>query len=256
MRPSESRRAQIAVFAALAAGVVAHSPVIAATFNDNDFLTWSQVAWGDVPAPGNISYLLETDFDSVFAPEGDLLQVGLPSPGHFLVFDSADAIINYLPASGAPGPLIASLDDPVTTSSGSLGGEVVTLALNVDFSDAGLLTGNLSIPFGDLMLTGLSGDLAFANGMSVRSLLPDADSVLGGGPLPSPGLSYSDFFILLNEIDMSFNGGPVSTFADDHLELPASTVTVTEPGSLGTAAAGMLFLGIAAVLRGRRTLKL
>jgi hypothetical protein len=54
---------------------------------------------------------------------------------------------------------------------------------------------------------------------------------------------------------MSFNGGPVSTFADAHLELPATTVTVSEPGSFGTAAVGMLFLGVVGALRGRRALK-
>lgn len=255
MRPSESPRVRAAGFAALCVGVLTHSPAFAA-FNANDFYTYSEVEWGEDPTPTNIAGVLESDFNSVFAPENDLMVVGLPQPaGHSMIFDSADAIINYLPAGGTPGPLVADLLDPIDTSSGFLGSSVVALTLNVDFSDAGIDDGNLNIPFGNLILTGLSGDLAFANGMNVRSVLGEADTALGGGPLPASDLSYDDFTALIDDLNLSFNTGPVSSFAQSHLELPATTVTVPEPGSLGTAAAGVLLLGIAAALRGRRTLK-
>ena len=232
-----------------------HGAAFAGPFNNNDFVTWSQVAWGGTPAPGNISYTLETHFNSLYSPEGDLLQIGLPGPGYSMIFDSADAIINYLPGEGASGPLTVSLLDPVTSSSGSFGGEVLTLTLNVDFNDAGLLTGNLHIPFGDLLLTGLSGDLAFANGMSVRSLLGEANTALGAGPLPGAGLSYQDLFGLINDVDDSFNGGPAGSFADAHLELPATTTPVLETGPFtGFGDTALLVCLIAGI--GRRRIRL
>jgi hypothetical protein len=112
----------------LAAISLAALPAHATTFTLGEFVTWSQVAWGGDPAPGNISYSLEQNFNSIYGPS-DLLEVGVPGPGGFsLIFDSADAIIAYLPASGTPGPLTATLLDPVTSASGALGGEVVTAA--------------------------------------------------------------------------------------------------------------------------------
>jgi len=134
-------------------------PAHATTFTDGEFLTWSQVAWGGDPfcdpTVCNISGILENDFNSLFAPS-DLLEVGVPGAGGFsMIFDSADAIIAYLPASGAPGPLTANLLDPVHTASGALGGEVLTATLNVTFSEDGLLAHPSGASFGDLVLQNL-----------------------------------------------------------------------------------------------------
>ena len=95
----------------------------------------SQGAWGDDPAPGNISFLLENEFDSLFAPSNGLMEVGIPGAAGFsLIFDSAAAVITYLPANGTPGVLTADLLDPVVhTASGGLGGEVVAATLNILF---------------------------------------------------------------------------------------------------------------------------
>ncbi|HUN73219.1 MAG TPA: hypothetical protein VMU40_01770 [Steroidobacteraceae bacterium] len=234
-------------------GVLIGSPAFAHQFNNSDFLSYSQVEWGEDPTPTNIAGVLQNNFDSVFAADGDLLQVGLSSPsGYSLLFDSAEGIENFLPSGGIPGPLTVSLLDPIQSSAGALGGEVVTLALNVTFGDAGVIEGNLHIPFGDLILTGLSGDVAVFNGINVRSLLGDAETILGGGPLPDPSLSYQDFFFLINDVDQSFNTGPVSSFADTNLELPPGAAPVPETGGYSTLGDVLLLLGTVAVTPGRR----
>src|SRR5260370_11364398 len=84
--------------------------------------------------------LLGADFLTVYATTFSVT-VGIASPGFAMRFDGASFVEAYLPASGAPGPLGGNLDDPTTTSSGAFGGDVLTLELNVDFSDAGFLLG-------------------------------------------------------------------------------------------------------------------
>jgi hypothetical protein len=241
--------------AALALFASAQPPALAqSSFTDNEFVTWSQVAWGDDPTSGDISGLLEKDFNSIFASTNGLMQIGIPgTAGRSIIFDSADAIITYLPAGGTASFLTASLLDPVQTSSGVLGGEVATLTLNVAFNDAGLLKGTSNVLFGNLILTGFTDDLAFLNGMTVRGLLSEANTILGGGPTPGPTFSYSDFWVALNSVDMSFNGGPANmSFDDQHLQLPPTTIVSAPEIDPSSAFGAMtLLLGALAVLRGR-----
>ncbi|HEV2729364.1 MAG TPA: hypothetical protein VGV15_04975, partial [Terriglobales bacterium] len=61
---------------------------------------------------------------------------------------------SYLPATGTDGTLSANLSDPTTTSAGSFGGSVVALKLNVDYNDAGVLSGGSTVKFGDLRVCG------------------------------------------------------------------------------------------------------
>jgi PEP-CTERM motif len=236
-------------------------PAHATTFTTGEFVTWSQVAWGgdpfcepSNPSVCNISGLLENDFNSLFAPS-DLLELGVPGAGGFsMIFDSADSIIGYLPAGGSPGALIADLLDPVHTASGALGGEVLTATLNVTFSEDGLLAHPTGVPFGDLLLQNLDslpGDPSFGNGvgpeiaeldgMSVRDVLADANALLGGAASP---FTPQDLFVVLNDIDMSFNGGPVSGFAAQYLALPEGS-TVPEPSTWAMLLIGFAGLGIA-----------
>lgn len=125
LAPRAARRGARALLALAALSLPLALPAHATTFTDGEFVTWSQVAWGDDPFCGptacNISGILESDFNSVFAPS-DLLELGVPGAGGFsMIFDSADAIIAYLPESGNSGPLTADLLDPVRTASGALG---------------------------------------------------------------------------------------------------------------------------------------
>jgi PEP-CTERM motif len=252
----------VRIFSALGALALAALPAHATAFTDGEFVTWSQVAWGGDPfcEPGdptdcNISGVLENEFNSMFAPSG-LLEVGIPGAAGFsMIFDGPDPIIAYLPASGTPGVLIADLLDPVTTSAGGLGGEVVTATLNILFSDAGLLAHPPGVPFGDLVLEnlesliGVGPEIAELDGSSVRQVLADANPLLGGAASP---FTPTDMFILLNEIDMSFNGGPVGDFATEHLAFPSGAPTVPEPSTwamLLIGFAGLSFIGRRAVRR-------
>jgi hypothetical protein len=99
---------------------IAGLPVGAATFTPGEFVTYDQTDFGtndrlDEPFNPQAAALLENNFDTVFAPFEDLLQVGVPGPaGYSLIFDSPDAVLAYLPAGGSPAPLTADLLDPLT----------------------------------------------------------------------------------------------------------------------------------------------
>ena len=123
--------------------------------------------------------------------------------------------------------------------------------MNVAFNDAGLLKGNLGMSVGNLVLTGFTGDLTFANGLTVRQILNDANTVLGGGPEPNPSVMFQDMFTPANSIDMSFNGGTVSTFATEHFVYPV-TMSAPEIDPVTMGGAATLLIGALAVVRGRR----
>lgn len=107
-------------------------------------------------------------YDTVYASTSGVREFGISgSAGFSMVFTDQTNIITYLPATGGEGPLTADVLNPATSMAGEFGGGVVTLGLNIDFADAGLLLGNLGIPFGDLRLHGLSGELSTLNDMSV-----------------------------------------------------------------------------------------
>jgi PEP-CTERM motif len=233
-------------------------PANATTLTDGEFVTWSQGAWGGDPFCGptvcNISGLLEKDFNSLFGPS-DLLELGVPGAGGFsMIFDSADAIIAYLPASGTPGPLTADLLDPVTTASGVLGGEVLTAALNILFSDDGLLAHPRGVSFGDLVFQnldlfsdttegpGVGPEITELDGMSVREAVSDANTLLGGG---ASSLTPEDLFELLNFTSRAFNGGEVEENANMFLALPSTAPTVPEPSTWAMLLIGFAGLGFA-----------
>jgi hypothetical protein len=179
-------------------------------WHDNDIVTWSQIAWG-----GGESGLLESDFDTVFAPESDLMEIGIPGAAGFsIIWDDPTKLVSFLPATGAPGQLTADLLDPTVSASGSYGGEVATMRLNIAFGDDNLLGATTSIHLGDLSVCNLTGTQAPLNGLTVRAVQAQANTILGGG---TGSVSLIDMFTVINNIDMAFNGGPVSTFAQQSL---------------------------------------
>lgn len=242
--------ASLATTCALAAG-----PAFADDFQTNDFISWSQGAWGQNAEPGNPAQELQQDFNTVFASTNDLMEIGIHgSAGYSIIFDDPSYLATFLPATGAPGVLTADLLDPATSAGGSYAGEVATMQLNIAFSDAGVLKGNLNLPFGNLVLTNLTGDLSFANGQTVRQLFADANTVLGGGPEPNSSVAFLDLFQLINNIDMSFNGGPPSVFAQQNFVYPVTTTQAAPEIDASTAASGVTLLaGVLIVMRRRRS---
>ncbi len=120
----------------------------------------------------------------------------------------------------------------------------MALALDVDFSNAGLL-GTSSTPFGDLVLVNFEpasspnsiNPLTQLNGLTVNQFLELANTCLGGGSCPL-GIDNTDQVAL--DLGAAFEAGTPSAFADDHLALPSSTTTTPapEPSSLVLARSG------------------
>jgi PEP-CTERM motif-containing protein len=256
----------LAVPAALA---IAALPAHAATFTPGEFVTYAQEEYGTFSRTGEpfnpaVATLLENNFDTLYAPFEDLLEVGVPGPAGFsMIFDSADAVIAYLPAGGDPGPLTADLLDPVTSASGYFGGEVVATTLNVDLSNAGLLAHPAGVTFGDLVfqnleglvgtpfVTGVDSGIAELDGTPVHEVLSEANLVLGGKAGP---VSAGDLAAALYVADYAFKDGllPVATFVDgetftpsSYLEAPALTSpAVPEPSTWATLMIGFAGLGL------------
>jgi hypothetical protein len=227
---------------------IAGSPGNATTFTNGEFYSWDPHGWGADPTDGlPASLLLPTTFFSV---ETHGFEVGYAAPGGFVIdFSSGDALLTFLPSVGAPKALNASLTDPTSTVAGVFAGEVVALRLNIDYSDAGIVTGlgfgtvahPPGIAFGDLIYTGLTGSLAGINGLTIRQVSDIANVLLGGGTEP---FSIADINELLNETNVSFIGGFATEF-DDHYLLPDIPTPTPEPGSLALVLCGLGLLSVA-----------
>ena len=216
----------------------------AAPFQVGDFVTHLQDEWGDASTVAGIR--LSDYFNSIYGAAG-YTEVGIAGAGGFsMLITSASSAFTYLPGSGPPDTLIADLVDPTSTPAGIFGGEVLALRLNVDFSDAGYTLGSLGIPFGDLVFHDYS-QVPQVNGLTVRQVLAQADTLLGGG---AAGYSLADANAIVMNLNASFFQGP-SEFAQNYLQVAGDTTSqpVPEPATLS-------LLGLAAVAwaaRGRST---
>lgn len=167
-----------------------------------DMHTASQTMWGT--SSTSLSAFLALHFNTLYP--GDLV-VGA---GRTLRFSDASAVLLYLPATGNPGALTSSsILNPITTPSGSLGGEVVALKLNIDYSS---LFGN-SVALGDLYICNFT-DLPSLNGQTVSQFFVTASQVLGGA---STTYSPSVTAAVARLINTAFVSGTPSTFAQTNL---------------------------------------
>lgn len=208
-------------------------------FQAGDFVTHLQSDWGGIPNGGNAASLLAAEFHSVYVLTPP--KVG-DDAGFVMVFTTVSAISGYLPAAGSPGALTSSLLNPPSSPAGLLGGETLGLKLNVDFADAGLLPGNLGVPFGDLRLTGFD-DLPSLNGLSVREFLAVSNTALGGGSTPYTFADLSAIALNLNDSFLPASSslpGP-SEWAQEHLTLPGDPPPPGE-AAVPEPAAGVLGL--------------
>jgi hypothetical protein len=113
-------------------------------------------------------------------------------------FDTASDVENYLPAGGTNGKLTANLINPTSSSSGTFGGDVLALQLNVDFNPG----------FGNLTLCGLNSNEADFDGMTVNQVLAVENAILGGlafNPAGNPG-SFNGFDNVAAHLNVSFEG--------------------------------------------------
>jgi hypothetical protein len=209
-----------------------------------DETTYAQAIWGGVPGVDPGATLLTADFDTVYASEGGVI-VGSPSDFTMIFTDTA-SILAYLPSIYAYAPLDGSALNPISTSSGAFGGDVLALEFNVDFSDAGFLPAASGIPFGDLVLEGFS-TLPQLDGLTVRQFLGDMNILLSGG---SSIVSIDDLGTILFSLNDSFADGTPEQFAQDHLVAPTVIAPTPEPSSLAMLIASLL--GLAATAHRKR----
>jgi len=165
------------------------------------FVTYTQGGWGAPPNGNNPGALLAAKFSTVY-PGGSVSVGGTKK----LKFTSQPAIEVFLPAGGTPSTLAtqsaATVTNPVSSVAKVFGGQVLSLQLSVDFSNAGITRtglGALKIASGPLI------------GQTVAQVLALANTVLGGntGALPS-GMTISNLNDILTACNENFDGGTVN----------------------------------------------
>lgn len=223
-------------------------PAKADSFSTGQFVTYTQAAWS-VGGVAAATSLLTADYNSVYqGTAGDLIVGVTGTPGqYFLELDSSGAVLDILPTVGLASVLTANQIDPLRFPS-VFGGDVVALALDVDFSNAGLL-GTSSTPFGDLVLVNFGpasspnsvNPFDELNGLTVSQFLAMANTCLGGGSCPL-GIDNTEQVAL--DLGAAFAGETPTTFAEDHLVLPSSTTATPAPEPSSIALFGIGLLGI------------
>ena len=179
-----------------------------------DFLTYRPTEWG---AEGTAAdELLRAQFNTVYpsSTTPGVLEVGIiGSGGYSMAFNWLDPLLTFLPPITTPGQLDRDLVNPSSSSSGTYGGEVVALQLNVDFAGAGITAGAADVTFGDLTICNVP-QLPLLTGLTVRQFLATANTLLGGGT----GLyELSISLYIADELNRSFSYGTPTQFAQDNL---------------------------------------
>ena len=178
-------------------------------WEDGDMVTYNQDSWGTLGTTA--SNLLVNSFFSVY-PNG--VEIGIVGAGgNSAIFNTPEAILDYQPTSGTPDPLDNDLQDPMSTSSGSFGGNVLALQLDVDFSDANKLSGSAGLKFGDLRVCGLTATPTL-NNLTVRQVLAFLNQALGD---EVGTYDYEALSILAQDLTQSFESGSPSLFAQQRL---------------------------------------
>jgi hypothetical protein len=235
---------------AITAMVGSAGPAGASVWQLGDETSYAQGIWGGVPGVDPGATLLVADFNTVYEPTGGVI-VGSPS-GFTMIFTDTTHVLAYQPSIGPYAPLDSSVLNPISTSSGAFGGDVLGLEFDVDFSDAGFLPAASGIPFGDLVLEGFSTTLPQLDGLTVRQFLADMNTLLSGG---SSIVSIDDvggppLDPILFSLTGAFSGGTPDQFAQDHLVAPTVVTLTPEPSSRAILIAGLL--GLAATAQRKR----
>ena len=223
---------------------------LAGPFRVGDFVSRSQDSWGSLGS--SAEQILLNHFSEVY-PNG--VEIGVAGgSGASALFTTVQASQLFLPAGGAAGPLANDYLDPRSTSAGTLAGYGLALTFNVDFNDAGFLSGSSATRFAELTIFNLSAfvvegvleDFSDVNGLSVRQFLAAVNTCLGGGSCPH---TYEGMSLLAGNLSLAFDGGTPTPFAQAHLQLPDSGPTpAPEPATLS-----LLGIGLAAVIARHRS---
>jgi hypothetical protein len=159
---------------------------------DGGFRTQTPGGWGAPPHGGNPGAFLHSNFGLVF-PGGVSIGDGDCS-GDTMSFTSAQAITDFLPSSGTPGPLGDDFVDPDTADGNELASQVLALTLSVGFDLAIPEFGENSENLANLVVT--SGDCA---GMTVQEVLDEANNILAGCASSLSASQINDCVSAINE---------------------------------------------------------
>jgi hypothetical protein len=148
--------------------------LIPAAFADCDLglKTYDQTAWGTSPSGNNSAAYRNAHFPTAF-PAG--IVIGKNS-GYTATFTNSKAVQLFLPTTGTAKPFNQSSINATSSSAGILGGEVLSLALNVGFDNADPAFASSAQPLGQLVVSD-----GFCAGMTVQQVLDEANLVLSGG---------------------------------------------------------------------------
>ena len=177
-----------------------------------DVITYPQDAWGDIPNGTNTASLLLTNYSTVYPSLQ--VEVGIPGAGgNSILLTGSSFVLSLLPTNGAIRSLLSDETNLTSTTSGTFGGDVIALQLDVDFSDAGVTLGTLGIPFGNLKLCHVPS-LPGLDNVTVRQFLGQVNTLLGGG---TATYTINDLSPITYALTNAFVGGAVSAFAVDYL---------------------------------------
>jgi hypothetical protein len=168
-----------------------------------DFRTQTQGGWGTSCKGSNPGCYRDDHFATCF-PDG--LVVGNAS-GYTATFSSSGAIEGFLPQGGPAASLFQSHTDPTSTEAGVLAGQLVALTLSTGFDQCDASFGASDYTLRRLVVCDAT---SYCNGMTVGSILTEANAVLGG---LSSSFTPSEINECLSRINENFvDGTQVGTY--------------------------------------------
>ena len=192
------------------------------SMNTNKYCSFTQGGWGSPPNGNNPGTILRNNFSAVY-PSG-ICEIGIPgSAGYSIKFKSSSAIQAFLPSGGRPGALNADWVNPLSSSAGVFGGQVLALKLNVDFGS--FFFGAAANSFGDLVINDPSSPFS---GRTVRSILALCNAAIGGS---NTGYSYSSLSTIADTLNQSFDNCVANSWGRNLLGGGTTTTTSTNTGT-------------------------
>lgn len=169
--------------------------------NQGEFRTQSQGGWGTVCHGWNPGCYRDEWFDIAF-PDG--VTIGCPGDGETMTFTSSDAVQEFVPTGGKPGPLEFSYEDPTEsakTEAGVLASQLLALALTLGFDVADPDFGSSGDLLADQVICDTGNTDWDEMELTVQDLFDEANLVLGAceGTLELKAGELADLLTIVNE---------------------------------------------------------
>jgi hypothetical protein len=164
------------------------------------YRTHSQESWGAAPDLKNAAGYLAANFAAAF-PSGVTLGSDF---GPNVRFTTGQAVADFLPQAGTPGPLIGHDVDPLDLAN-PFAGDALALALNLGFDAKDPSFSASNLPFASLVIADPASALY---GLSVQDVLATANKLLGGQGA-ALGVAPEEIYDAVSRINANFEGGTV-----------------------------------------------